>query len=94
MRMEVTIMNNEIQAVSNRQKTFTEDGHIKVKNPSAYWIPKITLKRKIHGTTYIATGSYEEAACFTRKPERIMERKEIYDPGENVEEAHDRTAEI
>jgi len=94
MRMEVTLMNNEAQAVSNHQKDFTDDGHIKVKNPSAYWIPRITLKRKIHGTTYIVTGSYDGTECFTRKLERIMERKELHDPEENAEESHDRTAEI
>ena len=94
MRMEVTFMNTETPNVSNRQKAFTEDGHIKVKNPSAYWIPKITLKRKIHGTSYIVTGSYEGTECFARKLERIMERKELHEPGENEEENHDRTAEI
>ena len=94
MRMEVNPMNNETQAVSNHQKAFSDDGHIRVKNLSAYWIPKITLKRKIHGTTYIVTGSYEGTDCFTRKLERIMERKEICDPGENAEESHDRAAGI
>ena len=94
MRMEVNPMNNEAKEMSNHQKAFSDDGHIRVRNLSAYWIPKITLKRKIHGTTYIVTGSYEGTACFTRKLERIMERKEICDPGENAEESHDRTAEI
>ena len=94
MRMEVTSMNNEIQAVSNHQKAFTSDGHIRVKNLSAYWIPRITLKRRIHGTTYIVTGNYEGTECFTRKLERIMEKKDICDPGENAEESHDRSAEI
>ena len=94
MRMEVMLMNTETQAVSNHQKAFSDDGHIRVKNLSAYWIPKITLKRKIHGTTYIVTGSYEGMECFTRKLERIMERKELCDPGENAEESHDRATEI
>ena len=94
MRMEVTFMNTETRAVSNHQKAFSNDGHIRVKNLSAYWIPKITLKRRIHGTTYIVTGSYEGTAFFTRKLERIMERKEISDSGENTEENHDRAAEI
>ena len=94
MRMEVTFVNAETQAVSNHQKAFSNDGHIRVKNLSAYWIPKITLKRKIHGTTYIVTGSYEGTACFTRKLERIMEKKEICDPGEKSEESHDRAVEI
>ena len=94
MRMEVTLMNNETQGTSNHQKAFSDDGHIRVRNLSAYWIPKITLKRKIHGTTYIVTGNYEGTECFTRKLERIMERKEICDPGENTEESHDRTAQI
>ena len=94
MRMEVTFMNTETQAVSNHQKAFSNDVHIRVRNLSAYWIPKITLKRKIHGTTYIVTGNYEGTEYFTRKLERIMERKEICDPGENTEESHDRAAEI
>ena len=94
MRMEVTFVNTETQTVSNHQKAYSDDGHIRVKNLSAYWIPKITLKRKIHGTTYIVTGSYEGTECFTRKLERIMERKELCDPGENAEESHDRAAEI
>ena len=72
MRMEVNPMNNETKEKSNHQKAFSDDGHISVKNLSAYWIPKITLKRKIHGTTYIVTGSYEGMDCFTRKLERIL----------------------
>ena len=87
-------MNTETQAVSNHQKVFSDDGHIRVRNLSAYWIPKITLKRNIHGTTYIVSGSYEGTDCFTRKLERIMERKEMCDPGENAEKSHDRAAEI
>ena len=97
MRMEVTFMNTETQAVSNHQKAFSDDGHIRVRNLSAYWILKITLKRRIHGTTYIVTGSYEGTECFTRKLERIMERKGLQnsdDPVENAEESHDRSAEI
>ena len=62
---------------------------------SGTFLLTITLKRKIHGTTYIVSGSYEGTACFTRKLERIMERKEIRcEHGENAEESHDRTAEI
>ena len=83
------------QFSSHNRVSTDKKGCITVRNLSAYWIPVITLKRKIHGTTYIVSGSYEGTECFTRKLERIMARKEIgYDLGENAEESHDRTAEI
>ena len=42
-----------------RNVRINEDGHIVVKNLSAYWIPKIKVERAIHGTVYTVTGSYE-----------------------------------
>ena len=52
-----------------------EDGHIHVKNLSAFWIPELTVTEVIHGTTYVVTGSYEGTENFVRKLERITSRK-------------------
>lgn len=38
---------------------FDEDGHICVKNPSAFWMPEFTLQKEIGGTIYSVTGSYD-----------------------------------
>ena len=54
---------------------FGEDGHIHVKNISAYWIPKLTLTEEIDGTIYTVTGSYEGEEPFIRKLERITTKK-------------------
>ena len=52
-----------------------EDGHIHVKNLSAFWIPELTVTEVIHGTTYVVTGSYEGTENFVRKLECITSRK-------------------
>ena len=36
---------------------FDETGHIRVKNPSAFWLPEFTLQREIGGTIYTITGA-------------------------------------
>ena len=54
---------------------FDEDGHIKVKNISAYWIPELTITEAIHGTVYTITGSYQGEDSFVRKLERITSKK-------------------
>lgn len=54
---------------------FNEDGHLCVKNPSAFWIPELTVTEVIHGTTYTVTGSYEGTESFVRKLERITAEK-------------------
>lgn len=54
---------------------FGEDGHIRVKNYSAYWIPELTVTEVISGTIYTVTGSYEGTECFVRKLERITAKK-------------------
>lgn len=56
---------------------FNEDGHLCVKNLSAYWIPELTVTEVIHGTTYTVTGSYEGTENFVRKLERITSKKFI-----------------
>ena len=52
-----------------------EDGHIHVKNLSAFWLPEFTLQKEIGGTVYTVSGSYEGTECFVRKLERITAKK-------------------
>ena len=54
---------------------FDEIGHIRVKNPSAFWLPEFTLQRKIGGTIYTITGSYDGTESLDRKMERILAEK-------------------
>ena len=50
------------------------DGHIRVKNMSAYWLPEFTLQREINRTVYSVSGSYAGAERLDRKLLRIMEQ--------------------
>ena len=54
---------------------FDEDGHIRVKNPSAFWLPEFTLQKKICGTIYSVTGTYDGTETMDKKMERIMAEK-------------------
>ena len=49
-----------------------KNGHICVKNYSAYWIPELTLQREIGGTDYTATGSYSGDTMLDKKLLRVM----------------------
>ena len=51
------------------------DGHIHVRNLSAYWIPQLTITEEISGTLYTVTGSFEGTESLTRKLERITAKK-------------------
>ena len=51
------------------------DGHIHVKNLSAYWIPQLTITEEISGTVYTVTGSFEGTESLIRKLERITAKK-------------------
>jgi hypothetical protein len=62
-----------------KETRIDESGHIRVKNPSAYWIPEIRIEREIHGTVYSVTGSFEGTEFPDRKLARILQR--------NVEDA-------
>lgn len=54
--------------------SFIQNGsHNHVKNISAYWLPELTLCRKIGGTIYSVSGTYEGAETPDRKLRRIME---------------------
>ena len=50
------------------------EGHIVVKNLSAYWLPNIRIEREIAGTVYTVTGSYEGTETLDKKLLRIMIR--------------------
>lgn len=54
---------------------FDEDGYIRVKNPSAFWLPEFTLQKEIGGTIYSVTGSYDGTETLDKKMERIMGEK-------------------
>ena len=54
---------------------FDKTGHIRVKNPSAFWLPEFTLQREIGGTIYTITGSYDGTETLDRKMERILAEK-------------------
>ena len=54
---------------------FNEDGHLCVKNLSAFWLPEFTLQKEIGGTVYTVTGSYDGVETLDRKMERIMGEK-------------------
>ena len=49
-----------------------KDGCICVKNFSAHWMPELTLRRQIGGTTYTVSGSYEGFGILDKKLLRIM----------------------
>lgn len=54
---------------------FDEDGHIRVKNPSAFWLPEFTLQKEIGGAIYSVTGTYDGTETLDKKMERIMAEK-------------------
>ena len=57
--------------MSNDALKINKNGHIHVKNLSAYWIPELTAAEVIAGTLYTVTGSDEWTESFLRKLERI-----------------------
>ena len=77
-------------APRNRKVVFDADGRMRTSNPSAFWLPEMEVRRVIHGTTYIVTGSYDGTEPFTRKLERIMARDFLVDD-ENDHETDDET---
>lgn len=50
------------------------DGHLRVKNISAFWLPEFTLQKEIGGTVYSVSGSYNGTETLDRKLLRIMEQ--------------------
>ena len=68
-----------------KRYTLNEHDQITTANLSAFWLPEMTVREVIHGTTYIVTGSYEGREPFTRKLERIMSREFTSDTNECAE---------
>ena len=60
-------------------------GNLVVPNLSAWWLPEFTLTKKIGGTIYSVTGSYEGIETLDKKLERIM----AHNSREELEESHD-----
>jgi hypothetical protein len=58
----------------NHNHYFDANGQLHVHNLSAYWLPEITLKREIKGTTYTVSGSYEGTQRLDQKLLRIMKK--------------------
>ena len=56
-----------------REFTFDEKGNIVVKNPSAFWLPELTIREQNAGTEYTVTGSYDGTETLDKKLSRIME---------------------
>ena len=68
------------QQIENPTRNHKQPGHpgrihIRVKNPSAFWLPEFTLQKEIGGTVYTVTGSYDGTEPLNRKMERIMAEK-------------------
>lgn len=61
----------------NKKIVSMEDGRICVRNLSAHWLPELTLRRRIGGTIYSITGTYDGTEPLDRKLERIL--------GKNIE---------
>ena len=57
-----------------REFTFAEKVNIVVKNPSAFWLPKVEIVDEIGGTEYTVTGSYDGEETLDKKLKRIMEQ--------------------
>lgn len=66
-----------------QQLKHDDDGNIVTPNLSAWWLPEFTLKKKIGGTLYCVTGTYEGIETLDKKLERIM----AYNSREDSEES-------
>lgn len=56
-----------------RNFSFDEKGNIVVKNPSAFWLPQVTIVDEVGGTEYTVIGSYDGTESLDKKLKRIME---------------------
>lgn len=52
--------------------TINPNGRISVPNLSAYWLPDLTIKETIKGSTYTISGEYVGTECIVPKLKRIM----------------------
>ena len=58
--------------LQNQNVQISKDGRIYVKNPSARWVPEMTLHRQIGGTVYTVSGSYLGSEILDKKLLRVM----------------------
>ena len=65
--------------------SFDENGNIVVKNPSAFWLPELTIHEQNAGTEYTVTGSYDGTETLNKKLSRIMEQN-LSDGKENADD--------
>ena len=69
-----------------RDIKFDENGNIVVKNPSAFWLPEVTIVDEIGGAEYTVTGSYEGTETLDKKLKRIMEQNATDDESDITED--------
>ena len=65
------------QVQCSRNYWICEDGGMRTQNLSAFWMPELTLQRKIGHTVYSVTGAYDGIETVDGKLERIMEQNLI-----------------
>lgn len=70
-----------------RDISFDDKGNIVVKNPSAFWLPEITITEEIGGTEFTITGSYEGTETLDRKLKRIIQHQAANDESDITEDA-------
>ena len=70
-----------------RDIKFDENGNIVVKNPSAFWLPEVTIVDEIGGAEYTVTGSYEGTETLDKKLKRIMEQNAADDESDITEDS-------
>lgn len=70
-----------------RDFSFDENGNIVVKNPSAFWLPEITITEEIGGTEFTITGSYTGTEPLHKKLNRIMRHQAANDESDITEDS-------
>ena len=60
--------------MKNENVFVNDNGDLTIKNISAYWIPELTIHKKIGGTYYTVFGTYEGDEPIVGKLERIMSK--------------------
>ena len=70
-----------------RDIKFDENGNIVVKNPSAFWLPEVTIVDEIGGAEYTVTGSYEGTETLDKKLKRRMDQNAADDESDITEDS-------
>ena len=70
-----------------RDFSFDEKGNIVVKNPSAFWLPEITITEEIGGTEFTITGSYTGIEPLHKKLNRIIRHQAANDESDITEDS-------